>query len=120
MKYLVQIVTCLIIALMLTIAQPAYAVKIKDCGKLPAVIVEDLRNVRGGYLRADREFLNSEKKLPAIDKGYMYNEYTLDQDNPNPGDRGKYRAVGRVGIGKITPVDPVYVTMDHYLTFCKS
>ena len=58
------------------------------------------------------------KQLPAIDKGYRYDEYTLDGNNSNPGNRGKYRAVVRVNMNDGRK-SPTYVTLDHYKTFCE-
>ncbi|HLP88857.1 MAG TPA: ribonuclease domain-containing protein [Nostocaceae cyanobacterium] len=100
--------------------ESAYAVKVPQCGRLPQVVVEDLRNIRAGIQRANKEFLNQEGKLPRIDSGFMYNEYDIDQNNPNLGDRGRYRAVGRVKINTITPINPLYVTLDHYRAFCET
>jgi len=113
------------IALMLVIPKPAYAKanNVPMCSFLPPVIKEDLRSIRPAPLTYDKVFNNSERKLPAIDNGYMYVEYTLDRNNLNPGNRGKYRAVGRLHMNYRPPskpaLSPIYVTLDHYGTFCQ-
>ena len=124
MRNLVRILVGFLVALIMTFSQPAQAGKISNCGKLPNVAVEDLRNIKAGGVSA-RPYNNAGgkggTKLPSIGKGQEYLEYDIDANNPNPGNRGSYRVVALVTTeknGKFV-FDPIYFTQNHYTTFCE-
>ncbi|NER01783.1 MAG: hypothetical protein F6K17_03625 [Okeania sp. SIO3C4] len=123
MKNLVRILVCLLLALVLLYPNSALAAKIPYCGKLPNVAVRDLRNIKAG-LEQGRIYNNSGghggTKLPSIGREQEYREYDVDANNPNVGNRGKYRFVSLVYTHSGKQVyDPVYFTKDHYKTFCQ-
>jgi guanyl-specific ribonuclease Sa len=123
MQSLVRISVCLLFPLTVLQPQLAQAVTIKNCGKLPSVAVEDLRNIKAGgnngqvYNNAGG---HGGTKFPSIGQGQEYREYDVDANNPNVGNRGKYRFVALVtqNSGK-NVYDPIYFTQNHYQTFCK-
>lgn len=108
-----------------TLLQPqlAQAVRMKKCGKIPSVAVEDLRNIKAGVDNG-RLYNNAGghggTQLPSIRRGEEYREYDVDANNPNVGNRGRYRFVAlrttRAGKNRYAPI---YFTQDHYRTFCK-
>lgn len=123
MRSIVRILVCLLFALIVLHSQPAQAATIKSCGKLPAVAVEDLRNIKAGGNNGrvyDNAGGHGGTKLPSIGRGQEYREYDVDANNPNVGNRGKYRFVALItkNSGK-TVYDPIYFTQNHYTTFCK-
>ncbi len=125
MRSIVRILVCLLLALIVLHTEPAQAATINNCGKLPSVAVEKLRNIKAGTATATSRVYNNAggyggTRLPSIGRGQEYREYDVDANNPNAGNRGKYRFVTLITKNKGKNVyEPIYFTLDHYKTFCK-
>lgn len=125
MKDIVRFLVCLLLASVFLCTQPAQAAnKIVNCKNIPAQIQEDYRQIKVGSVRG-RTYNNSSGQgsqiLPSLNRGEEYQEYDVGKDNPNLNNRGKYRIVALVRTEKNGKkiYDPVYLTKDHYQTFCK-
>ncbi|UXE61753.1 MAG: hypothetical protein KA717_02015 [Woronichinia naegeliana WA131] len=126
MKNFFRVLLCFLFVLILFHSQPAQAdSKIKPCSpkSIPVVVKDDLRNIKAGLV-AGRPYANASgmgsQLLPSLARNQEYREYDLDANNPNPANRGKFRAVAleyQERTGK-TIREPIYLTLDHYKTFC--
>lgn len=103
--------------------QPAKAVNsITTCKSVSSVIKEDIRNVQAGRI-AGRPYNNAGghggTRLPSIGRNQEYREFDADANSGRTQDRGKRRIVAVKTQGKNT-YGPIYVTLDHYKTFCRA